>query len=277
MTYVLVGGAARSGTTLLYGVLCSGRQTNPVLFETHLFSHLLTAYSHARYRFEHVDNGQFFSDADTLRGFFSRPLVEFFELVRARYGSPPHLVLKSTVFTPYAAHALDLVADCRVIVSVRDPRDIVASKLEVEASQGKAALGHHTEADVGRVAAVVMRDYQKCLRALPHDRLHFVRYEDLVSVPHEVVSRLSAWTGIDLSGFDPSHAWANSLRDFEADRARGSAYVTDRFGKGISDQRVGRYRRVLRPADVRLVETICDVLMTAFRYRSQEPGHPEAG
>lgn len=36
MTYIPVGGVARSGTTLLYGVLCSGRQTNPALFETHL-------------------------------------------------------------------------------------------------------------------------------------------------------------------------------------------------------------------------------------------------
>jgi len=272
LTHILVGGVKRSGTTLLYGTLCSGNQTNPALFETHLISHLLAAYSHARYRSNHVDSGQFFGDADTLQNLFRKPLKEFLDLVRARHGSPQHLVLKSTTLTPYAADALDLIADCKVIVGVRDPRDIVASQLEVDIKERRIAPGQHTQAHIERLASDVMRAYEKCLRALPRvsDRLHFVRYEDLVLSPREVVEKLSEWTGLDLSDFDPQNAWARSLRDFAADRAAGSAYVTDLFGKGISDRRIGQHRRLLHAADVHTVETACRLLMRAFQYPFKE-------
>jgi hypothetical protein len=268
LTYVLVGGIARSGTTLLYGVLCSGRETNPALFETHLVPDLLRAYRQARRRFESVDGGQFFGDLGELRNYFAKAIREFLESVRARYGSPPHLVLKSILFTPFCLPALELLDDCKVVVAVRDPRDIVASQLAIAIKERRIAPGQHRDADVGRLAVEVMRAYESCLPAAPagSDRLRFVRYEDLVSTPQEVVAGLAAWAGLDLAGFDPANAWAHSLRDYAADRAAGSAYVTELFGKGVSDQRIGQYRNVLRPADLPVIEKVCGPLMAAFRY-----------
>lgn len=268
MTTILVGGVARSGTTLLYGVLCSGRETNPVLFETHLVPTLLRAYRDTRQRFEQVDGGQFFTDSAALRAYFAAAIRDFLEPVRARYGSPPHLVIKSILLTSVCLQALELLADCKVVVSVRDPRDIVASQLEIAIKERKVAPGQHGEADIGRLAAAVMRAYESCLPAAPagSDRLCFVRYEDLVAAPRDVVAGLARWAGLDLAGFDPANAWAHSLRDYAADRAAGSAYVTELFGKAVSDQRVGQYRKALRPADVAAIERICQPLMAAFRY-----------
>lgn len=74
--------------------------------------------------------------------------------------------------------------------------------------------------------------------------------------------------GLDLSGFDPANVWPHSLRDDEADRRAGSAYVTELFGKGVSDERIGRYRTALRPADLPVIEHVCRALMAAFRYES---------
>jgi hypothetical protein len=274
MTYILVGGVARSGTTLLYGVLCSGRQTNPALFETHLVPALLRAYAQTRQRFETVDGGQFFADLAQLKAYFRRTIVDFLEPVRARYGAPPHLVVKSILLTPHCLVALDLLEDCRVVVSVRDPRDVIASQLEIALKQGRLPPGRHAGADIRRLAAEVVRAYQPCLSAgTARERLRIVRYEDLVLTPRDVVAGLAEWSGLDLSGFDPDRAWARSLRDFEADRAAGSAYVTELFGKGVSDRRIGQYARILRPADLRVIETVCRPLMAAFRYPAQDaPG-----
>jgi hypothetical protein len=272
LTYVLVGGVARSGTTLLYGVLCSGRETNPVLFETHLVPTLLRAYRDTRQRFEQVDGGQFFADSAALRAYFAATVRDFLEPVRVRYGSPPHLVIKSILLTPFCLQALELLADCKVVVSVRDPRDIVASQLEIAIKERKVAPGQHREADIARLAVEIMRAYENCLKVGPagSDRLRFVRYEDLVSMPKDVVAGLAKWAGLDLSGFDPANAWAHSLRDYQADRAAGSAYVTELFGKGVSDERIGQYRRVLRLDDVRAIERVCQSLMAAFRYAPQD-------
>lgn len=272
MTYILVGGVARSGTTLLYGALCSGKQTNPALFETHLVPALLRAYRQARHRFENSDEGQFFIDLADLEGYFRRIIVDFLEPVRDRYGSPPHLVIKSIVLTPQCLAALDLLEDCKVVISVRDPRDVIASQLEVAAKARRTTAGQHRDADVQRMAAELMRAYEACVGAGAggRERLHLQRYEDLVSAPREAVARLGAFTGLDLTGFDPAHAWARSLRDFEADRAAGSAYVTELFGKGVSDQRVGNYRRILRPTDIRMIEAICRPLMDLFRYQADD-------
>lgn len=273
MSYILVGGAARSGTTLLYGVLCSGKQTNPALFESHLVPSLLRAYRQTRHRFENNDDGQFFSDLAALRKYFTRTIVDFLEPVRLRYGSTPHLVIKSIMLTPHCLAALDLLADCKVVISVRDPRDIIASQLEIAVKEGRVAAGQHREADIRRLAADLMRAYEYCLMASPAEceRLHVVRYEDLVSAPREAAARLADWADLDLSGFDPSNAWPHSLRDFDADRAAGSAYITELFGKGVSDQRIGQHRRVLRATDVRVIEAVCRPLMAAFQYEPHGP------
>jgi protein-tyrosine sulfotransferase len=272
LSIVLVGGVARSGTTLLYGVLCTGRGTNPVLFETHLVPTLLRAYRDTRRRFEQVDGGQFFTDAAALDAYFAAAIRDFLEPVRVRYGSPPHIVIKSIQLTPFCLQALELLADCKVVVSVRDPRDIVASQLEIAIKERKVVAGQHREADIARVAVEIMRAYENCLKMGPagSDRLRFVRYEDLVSRPQEVVAGLATWAGLDLSGFDPANAWAHSLRDYQADRAAGSAYVTELFGKGVSDERIGRHRRVLRADDVRVIERVCQSLMAAFGYAPQD-------
>lgn len=270
MSYIFVGGVARSGTTLLYGTLCSGPRSNPALFETHLVPALLRAYRQTRRRFENADEGQFFADLADLKSYFRRTIVQFLEPVRARYGSPAHLVIKSIMLTPHCLAALDLIEDCKAVISVRDPRDIIASQLEIALKEGRIAAGQHREADVQRLAVEVMRAYENCLKAKPdrRGRLRLQRYEDLVSSPREVVAGLADFAGLDLSGFDPNNAWARSLRDFEADRAAGSAYVTELFGKGVSDQRVGHYRRILRPADVRIIEAVCRPLMSVFRYET---------
>jgi len=272
LTYILVGGVARSGTTLLYGALCSGKQTNPALFETHLVPALLRAYRQTRHRFENSDEGQFFTDLAALESYFRRIIVDFLEPVRVRYGSPPHLVIKSIVLTPQCLAALDLLDDCKVVISVRDPRDVIASQLEVAAKTRRVATGQHRDADVQRLATELMRAYETCVGAAAggRERLHLQRYEDLVSAPREAVAKLGAFAGLDLTGFDPTNAWARSLRDFETDRAAGSAYVTELFGKGVSDQRVGNYRRTLRPADIRMIEAICRPLMDLFRYQADD-------
>ena len=268
MSYILVGGVARSGTTLLYGVLCSGQQTNPALFETHLVPLLLELYHKTRWRSGNVDDGQFFADVGALQGYFRKTLIDFLEPLRDRYGSPPHLVLKSIKLTEFCPEALDLLADCKVVVSVRDPRDIVASQLDVAIKEGRVAAGAHKESDIEVLASEIVQAYKRCFKVSPagRERFHVVRYEDLVSSPRETVDRLAAWTGLDLSGFDSANAWAHSLRDFAADRAAGSAYVTELFGAGISDSRIGQYGRVLTPADVRAIEAVCRPFMAAFGY-----------
>lgn len=272
MSYILVGGVARSGTTLLYGTLCSGKDTNPALFESHLVPMLLKAYRQTRRRFESRDEGQFFTDIADVKDYFKRAIADFLEPVRARYGLPPHLVVKSIMLTPHCLTALDLLDDCKVVISMRDPRDVIASQLEIAVKEQQVAAGQHREADIRRMAVQMMRAYEGCMKAGPdgRERLRIQRYEELVSAPRDVVGELCEFTGLDLTGFDPSNAWARSLRDFEADRAAGSSYVTELFGKAVSDQRVGQYRRILRPADVRVIEAVCQPLMNLFRYKTDE-------
>lgn len=269
MGHYLVGGIARSGTTLLYGAMCSGTQTNPALFESHLVPSLLAAYRETLRRLESIDEGQFFHDAAAVRTYFAMVILDFLELVRIRHGSPLHLVVKSIALTPHCLQALEVLADCKLVISIRDPRDIVASQLDVAVKDRAISAGQHTGADIQRLSKQIMSSYESSLKLAPdgNDRLRFVRYEDLVASPRDVVGQLAAWSGLDLSEFNPNNAWARSLRNFDADRAAGSSYVTELFGKGVSDQRTGRFRQRLRTADIRLIEAICEPIMSAFRYQ----------
>ena len=158
---------------------------------------------------------------------------------------------------------------------MRDPRDVIASMIEV----GKKLKAQGTATDamarlfIGRnmdqLSQHVMSFYEPVFRNRAsglRERIHFLRYEDLVQEPDQQMQILRRFTGLKLAGIDPHAAPDTGKVDHDRGSEYQRAWKTDKDGKAIADGSIGRYRKVLDRKEVAAIEKNCRRLMTRFKY-----------
>lgn len=285
---LLVGGAPRSGTTLLQAILCSGSETNPLIGEAIDLAHLVGAYANSRDLHQLGETADYFKDLDDLRQFYRQPITALLNRVWQRYDRPACLVLKSPALTPHLPDLLDLIPQAQAVVSVRDPRDGAASLLAIgrrftaDPSLSDANPGDRTTAieyklaqqPIKRLGQYFCNYYATvlaCRDALVWDRLRFVRYEALVAHPEAAIAQLQAFTGLHLN-CNPAQPWQRSAIDFQQLPDRYRAWWSGQgYGDRISAASIGRYREQLSPAEIQALNQACGDWMQRFGYAI----HPE--
>lgn len=273
-TLVLVTGPMRSGTTLLQQLLCNAPDANPFIHGCRYLTGHIEVF--ARYAgSDRLFIEDYLGGPQELLGFTRGILERLLAETHRRTGAPRHLVLKNPELARVLPQAAVLLPQARFVVSLRDPRDIVASMMAVgdrHRSNGEASFLAAAGRDIDRLCAAY-RDY--CLpviRALTdqpelRQRLCFVRYDALVGDTAATLARLSAFTGIALA---PGTAAAGaSWRSTVSAKAVGGnpywgAYLTALSGGPVSSASIGRYREVLSDAEAARVEQLCADVVAAF-------------
>ena len=267
MTTFLLAGARRTGTTLLNAVLCSDPATNPLVGEAQLLTRTVETYVWGK---EHFDLfvEDYFGDPGSFRSFYAARVADFFDQARRRFRPASHLVLKNPELSLVLGDLAELDSEARFLISVRDPRDQVTSELDTGLRQLDRGWENPVaaERDIEALAHMINRYYAPILdtRDRYPERIHFVRYEDLVLRTTETLDRLSAFTGLDLGSFDRDADWARVGLDWE--RYRGLPSFTSAYGKKIDASRVGRHVRHLSEAEIDTVDRTCRELMISFGY-----------
>lgn len=270
MTCFFIGGAPRSGGTLLASILCADRTTNPTLREAHYLREMVQAYCQGKQTFNTLEGGQFFADLAELQKFSSTWVEAFLAGLMARYAPATNLVLKSFLMSVMFPAVFELLPEARFLISVRDPRDIACSQIEVGEKQRRQNQYVRFPRDVALLSQENRRFYLPSMgfrNPAFRERVLFVRYEDLVVQPDIEVERIRKFTGLSLGDYDPSNFWAGGGRDFHQDRESGDPYINELYGKGVSSERVGRYRKMLTPNEIRVIETECAPLFSEFGYK----------
>ena len=136
----------------------------------------------------------------------------------------------------------ELCPSAREIVLVRDPRDMICSSLAFNAKRGRIAFGRQdVDTDHEYVAhrASMARPWVIEPWRDRKDRVHLVRYEELVARPHDTLRGIFAYLGTDASA-----AVIGQL----VDAVTGSDEVLERHGtSGSALASVGRWRHDLAP------------------------------
>ncbi|MBO9997673.1 MAG: sulfotransferase [Cyanobacteria bacterium SID2] len=265
MTYLFVGGAARTGTTLLNGILCNDPDTNPFIAEANYFAYVLSTYHRGKYVWQ-VEGDAYFDDLGDYAE-FSKPWVEaFLERTARRYAPAQHLILKSPELTKYFPDLFELVSDVKFLILLRDPRDSIASLLQVgqklkRRAENPTLVKMLETSDMVALCQFFKSYYQPCHRcdseAFWH-RTRYVKYEGLVQHPTAAIEQLEAFTGLSLKQFDPHQTWQRSYLDFDRLPERYQPWwSTQLYGKGISTASVGRYRQILSDEQIQIIEREC--------------------
>jgi hypothetical protein len=248
--------------------LCSDPEVHPIIREASPFRAVIAAYGFTKASFDR-DAQDYFTDVDDLRSYYGPFAEEFLARTRERYDTT-NLVLKEPHLTQHFPDVAELIDDARFILIVRDPRDVVASMLEVGErikSKGRPSpFGTDDAEKLGNHFKSFYAASVNCTAPGFEDRCLYVKYERLVGEPTAEIERLRKFTGLSLTELDPGASWRESDGGEDAMLNYYDGWATTLFGKEFSPKSVGRFRRVLTDRQIKQVERVCRDAFDAFDY-----------
>lgn len=271
MSVLFIGGAPRTGTSLLNAILCSDPAVHPMMPEANYLRYLMRAYRYGDDAFA-GEVKEYFAHPEGLRAFTASQVESLCEALELRFPATRYQVFRSPRLTPVLADLLTVLPDAQALVMVRDPRDVVASLLCLHDRQISAGQESWLTR-AGRSAEYLAKAYNGFYAPVSnlrdkslYKRLLTVRYEDLVQLPDENIERIASYSGLDLSGFAGQARWRSELIDEVAEDARSGP--DNLWGRPVSDQQVGAFHKVLSTAETGVVQEVCSAYMAGFGYQS---------
>ena len=274
MSVFFVGGINRSGTTLLQSVLCSDKETNPLIHEASYLRNIVDAYVSGQQKYDE-HNKYYFSSIEDMRDFTAGWAKAFIDKTRARYPEAKHLVLKHPPLTarfPVIYNLLSSIGeDSRFFVIIRDPRDVAASLVQVGERLRKKgeSEGNTLPRDMTVLGNYYMQTYMPTLSYQNQDyqkRITMIKYEELVSNPQAVINNIRQFSGLKLDEFNETEDWKSDDIDYDDLKKSNNAWLSELWGKQLSSSRIGRYKTILKPEEILLLEKVCAGPLKTFGY-----------
>jgi hypothetical protein len=260
MNLILIGGAQRSGTTLLQTLVANAFNTL-ILPEAHILCDLLASYKRAK-NSEAKTRFFYAADADLLT-FFQSCANRHIADIAAKLDFPTALVLKDPNLVQFNAEASAVLPEAIRIVSIRDPRDIAASFLRIglrERHQGSASK--YRRRDIDFIGKKITASYASLMQGSEPPGIHLVRYEELVTKPRQTLEKIAHDAGLELS----LDRITNPLW-LEREARHDASWISELEGGKPSPASVGAYRTVMWPREIVLLEQICGPVMDWAGYQ----------
>jgi len=261
---IFVGGCMRSGTTLLQRMLCASQGARPFTEECQFLTALIDFLVAWRERFEWLQD--FYGTPEGYEAYAKATVDAFLHASFETQRPARTIVLKNPELTVHFPRLADWYDKAKFIVVVRDPRDTIASILDVAQRHGEAGVSSQI-ARIGRDMAKLSHFYKvHYFEALQSpkckDRVLIVRYEDLVNRPDAALAALSQHLGLALrADLIPPDRFDRRDRDTHV-----AAFWTTLRAEPPSPASVGRHRRSLSSEEIAAIETHCADFNRGLRY-----------
>lgn len=269
-TRIVVTGARRSGTTLAAAIIASSPLAPPFPGECQLLTRWIESHAWARRRFA-IAGEPFFADSNEMVAVVRAMLQPFWAHCAKRSPGATTLVLKSPELAPVLSCAIDLIRPARIVATVRDPRDQVASEWRVlQRRRSPGDCGILERRDFLRLADTYVRYCDGVVAAAGQSpALMVVQFEDLVRHSRETIALLAQHLGLDLESFDPDGDWTSLAPSYWA--YGSSPSDTPLYGKPIDPARVGAYHDVMNRAEADAVLERCRSVYSQLSSLAKSP------
>ena len=247
VTPVFVGGAPRTGTTVLHALICTGPRVNDYIAECTYLAGLMACYDDCLGLFD-VHTKYYFDDLSAFAEFHAGMVETFLVKAWERTGKPELLALKSPILTLYFHHLARLLPGAKFVVSVREPRDAILSRVEVAQRKGDVAPDDALHAACLEYAAI----YRAVLDNIDAfgDRILFVDYAGLVRDEGEL-TRISGF----VDTVHPAAIWSGGLTH-PGDHT-DTEWATPLYGERMSPASVGRFEGKLSGPMLQTISDLC--------------------
>ncbi len=211
---------------------------------------------------------QFRDKKDPVR-FSERQIRQYLDHLLARRPGSEHAIIKQPELTQHFPTLDHVFKNARFVVMARDPRDIAVSIMAIGRKLGEKGVDNPHPRDMEVLGRRVTRSYAilyRAKRSIWGGRLAWVQYERLVSDPISIAGKLAAFTGLDLSGYDPWAAWSGSDDGRIASEKLEGTYDSDLWGKAVTNERVEGWRQALTEEKTQTVLRMCPYITEMFGY-----------
>lgn len=275
MTYIFVGGSARSGTHLLESILTTDSKVNAPLSGASHFHDLISIYAKGKNNFKPLSD--YYHDITGFRSFYSNWILKFLEKTKRQHSQSDRLILRWPYMATLFPALHELVQDSKFLLIVRDPRDTIVSMMKVAEREAKLPPRERTVANLGRDMVRLSQFYSSyyipslVYQARSDDfrqKILWVKYESLVGNTISEVKRISNFTGLEIEGIERGNVWHRRQPDFGR-QDRQDVWFSSLYGKKISKSHVGQYRNYLSDREISEIEDQCNVIFDKFNYRKK--------
>ena len=125
-----VTGAPRTGTTILHALVCTDESVNDYIAESSYFTALLRAFAAGWANFD-THTYAYFADRQDFGRYHSQLLRAVLHDIWQHAGRPKKLALKDPLLSRQIGNLAQLIPESKYILSIRDARDVAASRVTV--------------------------------------------------------------------------------------------------------------------------------------------------
>jgi len=234
---VFIGGAARSGTSVLHALLCTAEKAPGYIAEASYFSAFMHPLEAGLSHFD-IHTKYYFESREQLFEQHREILAVVLTTIWKNLGKPDTILLKRPQLTPWFHYLAGISPNIRFVVSVREPLDALASHVEVKRKEN-----HGLFPSAGTVQALC-KEYVKAYRSILNHkdefgkRLTMVRYADFVQGRN-----LEHLEQAGLGKIFPEKIWSNSITSYSENPVR--YWMTALHEKPLTGASINRYQRTL--------------------------------
>ncbi|MDD3230435.1 MAG: sulfotransferase, partial [Oscillospiraceae bacterium] len=265
--HLFIGGAARSGTTMLQSVLCSSEASNPMIPEVAPIRIVLEEYVRQITYLDGHNSLPFLEEARVLQNARSH-LHTILSGIRNRFNCNK-VVVKEPALTPYfpLLHKM-LGQDVCFVYIVRDPRDTMASMRRWGEKLPPADDHPFRTFNMRELCELFLQyynspfDFDESFK----DSLTSLRYEDFVQDPQRLAQLIGESVSLNLDRFDPTVPWDEA--EFWNKESTGVAQ-SEHYTQPISNKSVGNYLNRFSLHEIQEIESQCQSFFKAFNYSFQ--------
>lgn len=248
-TPLFVAGAPRSGTTILHAIVCASEKTNGYITECSYFTAFMHPLLIGLNTFD-VHTKHYFATKEALVQNHSDILNNELSKIWVTTGRPEILALKDPMLTPLIPHLAEPLPQAKFVVSVRDPRATISSRIEV--AKRESQDGQVTEDQIRRFCDEYVHMYGTVANHLPTlaDRLLIVDYRDVVHG-----NAFDKLTALGVGRIDTNRIWSKTIAD--PTRPSSDVWATALHGKMPSVASIDRYREHIDSRTEKMILDIC--------------------
>jgi hypothetical protein len=250
-----VVGAPRTGTTILHALICTDESVNDYIAEASYFTALLPPFKLGWNTFDQHTYAYFPGGRPEFARYHGQLLRAVLHDVWEQVGRPKKLALKDPVLSRQIGNLAQLLPESKYVLSIRDARDAVASRVTVMRKGNAQAVV--SEQDILRICQEFNASYAPLLNApdVFSGRALVVTYEGLSRSGN--LKPVDSFMGITCQ---PDRVWKSDLTDIN-DTANKTEWRTEQYGRPLNADSIGNYASILTPQQVQIVLDQCGPLM----------------
>jgi len=256
---IFIGGAPRSGTTLLRAIVNASRNIvcGPEM-------RVIPALCHLAEQIEtrHLDvlSADYGLDATALHDRFAHTIDSLLTPMHIRTGA--RVAEKTPANILHFNQLRRLFPDSPLIGIVRDGRDVVASLLTMDWADARTGRAMTITRDAGAAAELWVRSIESGARM--HDDPNYLelRYERLVSAPRDEIDRLFDKLG---EGAEAKARALDHTRHFDR-RAGVAESSAERVAGAIDTTSIGRWQRDLSDRQLAQIDSVAGQVLRVLGY-----------